>query len=185
MRRALRRPSAGRSRGGHASRASSWRRGSSSIRAKPIVALLPGSRPNELHRLVPVLAAAVPRIASAVVGTQFLVARAPHLPDSYFAPFHGVGAPVRVVEGADRRRARRERRRDHRVGHGDRSDGAARQADGRGVSAVAGDLQARQAAGARVDVQHGESRRRRARRRGADSGRSARRKRSRAKPSTC
>jgi len=69
---------------------------------KPIVALLPGSRANELHRIVPVLAAAVPRIASAVMGTQFLVARAPHLPDSYFAPFQGSGAPVRVVaEAAD------------------------------------------------------------------------------------
>ena len=67
--------------------------------ARPIVALLPGSRANELHRLVPILAAAVPRIASAVVGTQFIVARAPNLPDSYFAPFQGVGAPVRVVEG--------------------------------------------------------------------------------------
>jgi lipid-A-disaccharide synthase len=68
--------------------------------ARPIVALLPGSRPNELQRLVPVLAAAVPRIASAVVGTQFLVARAPNLQDSYFGPFHGSGAPLRVVEGA-------------------------------------------------------------------------------------
>jgi lipid-A-disaccharide synthase len=66
---------------------------------KPIVALLPGSRHNELHRLVPVLAAATPRITSAVAGTQFLVARAPHLGDSYFAPFHGIGVPVRVVEG--------------------------------------------------------------------------------------
>jgi lipid-A-disaccharide synthase len=64
---------------------------------RPIVALLPGSRPNELHRLVPVLAAAVPRIASAVVGTQFVVARAPRLPDAFFAPFQGVGAPVRVA----------------------------------------------------------------------------------------
>jgi lipid-A-disaccharide synthase len=68
--------------------------------ARPIVALLPGSRPNELHRLVPVLAAAVPRIASAVIGTQFLVARAPHLPDSYFGPFHGSGAPLRIVQDA-------------------------------------------------------------------------------------
>lgn len=66
--------------------------------ARPVVALLPGSRPNELHRLVPVLAAAVPRIASAVVGTQFIVARAPNLSDSFFAPFQGVGAPVRVLE---------------------------------------------------------------------------------------
>jgi lipid-A-disaccharide synthase len=67
--------------------------------ARPIVALLPGSRANELQRLVPILAAAVPRIASAVVGTQFMVARAPNLADSFFAPFQGVGAPVRVVEG--------------------------------------------------------------------------------------
>jgi lipid-A-disaccharide synthase len=68
--------------------------------SRPIVALLPGSRSNELQRLVPVLAAAVPRIASAVVGTQFLVARAPNLADSYFMPFQGTGATVRVVEGA-------------------------------------------------------------------------------------
>lgn len=67
---------------------------------KPLVALLPGSRPNELHRLVPVLAAAVPRIASAVMGTQFIVARAPGLQESFFAPFYGSGMPVRVVEGA-------------------------------------------------------------------------------------
>jgi lipid-A-disaccharide synthase len=67
---------------------------------RPIVALLPGSRPNEVQRLVPVLAAAVPRIASAVVGTQFLVARAPNLQDSYFGPFQGSGVPLCVVEGA-------------------------------------------------------------------------------------
>lgn len=67
---------------------------------KPIVALLPGSRPNELQRIVPVLAAAVPRIASAVIGTQFLVARAPNLADSYFAPFQSSGAIVRVVTDA-------------------------------------------------------------------------------------
>jgi lipid-A-disaccharide synthase len=68
--------------------------------ARPIVALLPGSRPNELHRIVPVLAAAVPRIASAVTGTQFLVARAPNLADSFFLPFQGSGVTVRIVEGA-------------------------------------------------------------------------------------
>jgi lipid-A-disaccharide synthase len=65
---------------------------------KPVVALLPGSRPNELHRHVPILAAAVPRISSRVVGTQFLIARAPHVADSYFAPFEGGGAPVRIVQ---------------------------------------------------------------------------------------
>jgi lipid-A-disaccharide synthase len=68
--------------------------------SRPVVALLPGSRANELHRHVPVLAAAVPRINSSVLGTQFIVARASHLPDSFFAPFHGVGASIRVVVGA-------------------------------------------------------------------------------------
>lgn len=68
--------------------------------ARPVVALLPGSRPNELHRLVPVLAAAAPRIASEVIGTQFLVARAPRLADAFFVPFHGTGVPLRVVENA-------------------------------------------------------------------------------------
>jgi lipid-A-disaccharide synthase len=68
--------------------------------SRKIVAMLPGSRPNELHRIVPVLAAAVPRIASAALGTQFVVARAPNLPDSYFLPFHASGATVRVIEGA-------------------------------------------------------------------------------------
>jgi lipid-A-disaccharide synthase len=67
--------------------------------AKPTVALLPGSRPNELSRLVPVLAAAVPRIASAVQGLQFIVARAPNVPDTFFVPFEGMGVPLRAVEG--------------------------------------------------------------------------------------
>ncbi len=65
---------------------------------RPTVALLPGSRPNELGRLVPVLAAAVPRIASAVEGAQFVIARAPGLADALFVPFAGVGVAVRVVE---------------------------------------------------------------------------------------
>lgn len=67
--------------------------------ARPVLALLPGSRPNELSRLVPVLAAAVPRIASEVEGLQFIVARAPGLADAFFVPFHGMGVPLRAVEG--------------------------------------------------------------------------------------
>jgi lipid-A-disaccharide synthase len=47
---------------------------------------------------VPVLAAAVPRIASAVEGAQFVVARAPGLADAMFVPFTGMGVPMRVVE---------------------------------------------------------------------------------------
>lgn len=66
---------------------------------RPTIALLPGSRRNELHRLVPVLATAVPRIQSHGAPVQFLVARAPKLPDSFFVPFLGSGAAIRVVEG--------------------------------------------------------------------------------------
>jgi lipid-A-disaccharide synthase len=54
--------------------------------AAPTVALLPGSRPNELRRIVPGIAASLPLIASRVRGVQFLVAAAPNLPDSLFAP---------------------------------------------------------------------------------------------------
>ncbi len=67
--------------------------------AWPTVAVLPGSRRNELHRLVPVLATAVPRIQSHGGPVQFVVARAPNLPDSFFVPFLGSGAAIRIVEG--------------------------------------------------------------------------------------
>jgi lipid-A-disaccharide synthase len=68
--------------------------------ARPIVALLPGSRPNELARLAPVLAAAARQIAGRVRGTQFVVARAPHLDEALFVPFGaGAGDRIPVVEG--------------------------------------------------------------------------------------
>ena len=62
----------------------------------PTVALLPGSRPNELRRIAPNLAAAVPHIRSRLPGVQFVVARAPQLDEYAFAPF---GAEIPVVEG--------------------------------------------------------------------------------------
>ena len=58
--------------------------------AAPTVALLPGSRPNELRATLPTLAAAVPLIAARVPGVQFIVARAPNLPDALFDPLRGV-----------------------------------------------------------------------------------------------
>ena len=67
--------------------------------AKPVLALLPGSRPNELNRLVPVLAAAAPAIAARVPGVQFVVARAPHLADSLFEGFGIPGVTLRISEG--------------------------------------------------------------------------------------
>jgi len=64
---------------------------------RPIVALLPGSRANELERLGPVLADARASVVARVPGVQFLVARAPHLADRWFAPF--AGCITRIVEG--------------------------------------------------------------------------------------
>lgn len=45
--------------------------------ARPVVALLPGSRHNEVSRLVPVIAAALPAIARVVPAVQFVIACAP------------------------------------------------------------------------------------------------------------
>jgi lipid-A-disaccharide synthase len=52
--------------------------------ARPIVALLPGSRPNEVGRILPPMMAALPLIAREVPGVQFLLARAPALDDALF-----------------------------------------------------------------------------------------------------
>jgi lipid-A-disaccharide synthase len=52
--------------------------------ARPIVALLPGSRPNEVERLLPVFGEAVARIGARLPQAQFVVARAPSLDDRLF-----------------------------------------------------------------------------------------------------
>ena len=51
----------------------------------PTVALLPGSRPNEVSQIAPRIAAALPHIRARVPGVQFLVACAPNLPLESFA----------------------------------------------------------------------------------------------------
>ena len=66
--------------------------------SKPVMALLPGSRTNELTRLAPVMAHALPSIAARVPGVQFIVARAPNLNDGLFEPFGLPGVPIRIVE---------------------------------------------------------------------------------------
>jgi lipid-A-disaccharide synthase len=53
----------------------------------PTVALLPGSRPNEIERIAPGIMAALPLIRARVPRVQFVVARASNLPDAFFAPF--------------------------------------------------------------------------------------------------
>jgi len=64
--------------------------------AAPTIAILPGSRPNEVSRILPDLLASIPIIRAAVPGAQFIVARAPHLDDNFFA---AIGSAAVVVEG--------------------------------------------------------------------------------------
>ena len=67
--------------------------------AKPVVALLPGSRINELERLAPVIAASLPIIAAQVPGVQFIVAQAPNLSNHLFEGFGIPGVTLRIVKG--------------------------------------------------------------------------------------
>jgi lipid-A-disaccharide synthase len=70
---------------------------------RPVLALLPGSRPNELRRLLPGLVAAACEIPARVPGLQILVARAPGLDESLFAPLGALrasGMPVAILEKA-------------------------------------------------------------------------------------
>lgn len=83
-----------------------WRQEHTLDPARPLVALLPGSRPNEVRRLLPVLAQAVPQIQARVSDVQFVVARAPLLEDRLFAPIAALRPtaaqprPIPLVEDA-------------------------------------------------------------------------------------
>jgi lipid-A-disaccharide synthase len=66
----------------------------------PTVALLPGSRPNEVQRMAPGLAAAIPLIRSRVPGVQFVVAAAPSLLPDVFDSLTEQGA-VLIPHRAD------------------------------------------------------------------------------------
>jgi lipid-A-disaccharide synthase len=64
------------------------------------IAILPGSRRNEVHRILPDLVAAARQIHERLPATQFVVARAPHLDDDLFEPLlGGQQLPHRIVEG--------------------------------------------------------------------------------------
>ncbi len=67
----------------------------------PTVAILPGSRPNEVSRILPDLAAAARLIRRDVPAAQFIVARAPHLDDTLFDPVRAGASdtPFTIVEG--------------------------------------------------------------------------------------
>jgi lipid-A-disaccharide synthase len=75
---------------------------------RPVVAMLPGSRRNEVRAILPDLSRAAVLIRQRVRGAQFLVARAPHLGDDLFEPLSmlagtgsetGAGEPATIVQG--------------------------------------------------------------------------------------
>lgn len=71
--------------------------------SRPVVAMLPGSRRNEVRAILPDLVKTADIIAARLPRAQFVVARAPHLDDQLFAAIGewppSVQAP-RVLEGA-------------------------------------------------------------------------------------
>jgi lipid-A-disaccharide synthase len=65
----------------------------------PTIAILPGSRPNEVARILPDLMGAAKKIRLNLPSAQFLVARAPHLDDEHFDSFTAGGRTlVRVIQ---------------------------------------------------------------------------------------
>jgi lipid-A-disaccharide synthase len=71
--------------------------------SRRVLALLPGSRPNEVRPLLPVLVEAVRLIGERVPGLQVLIARAPALDDSLFSPLEELrraGMPIAMIEQA-------------------------------------------------------------------------------------
>ncbi len=65
---------------------------------QPVVALLPGSRHNELEAILPDLVRSAVLIRDRVPNAQFVVPRAPHLDDGSFAPLNQLSGVV-VTEG--------------------------------------------------------------------------------------
>jgi lipid-A-disaccharide synthase len=66
--------------------------------SSPTVAILPGSRPNEVSRILPDLTRAAERIRLAVPSAQFVIARAPGLDERLFAVARVLPASA-IVEG--------------------------------------------------------------------------------------
>ena len=68
--------------------------------AEPLVALLPGSRRNEVAAILPDLVRSAALVRARIPGARFVVARAPHLADDLFTPLTALtGSPAAVVEG--------------------------------------------------------------------------------------
>jgi lipid-A-disaccharide synthase len=69
---------------------------------EPLVALLPGSRSNELRAILPDMARAAALIRQRLPAAKFVLARAPRLADDLFAPISGLmpGIDVAIVDSA-------------------------------------------------------------------------------------
>ena len=68
--------------------------------AKPVVALLPGSRINEVSAILPGLVGAARIIHERLPGAQFVLARAPHLSDELFADLNARGPAIAMIADA-------------------------------------------------------------------------------------
>jgi lipid-A-disaccharide synthase len=72
---------------------------------RPLVALLPGSRANELRQILPDLVRAAGIIGARLPSALFAIARAPHLDDELFAPLAqwpaSVARPLVIRNAAD------------------------------------------------------------------------------------
>jgi len=68
----------------------------------PLIALLPGSRRNELRAILPDMARAAAIVRGRLPSAKFVLARAPRLPDDLFAPLAQAmpGIDVSIVESA-------------------------------------------------------------------------------------
>ena len=69
--------------------------------SSPTVAILPGSRTNEVARILPGLVAAAALVRAAVPSVQFVIARAPNLSDDLFEPLRRANLPRAVVVEGD------------------------------------------------------------------------------------
>ena len=80
-----------------------WRRHVGLDTVSPTVAFLPGSRPNEVRSILPILIEAATLIGREVPRVQFVIARAPYLDEALFDPVRamqssGQSHPMIVVE---------------------------------------------------------------------------------------
>ncbi|MDQ3488973.1 MAG: lipid-A-disaccharide synthase [Acidobacteriota bacterium] len=66
--------------------------------ARPILALLPGSRANELREILPGIASSAALVRAQLPNVQLVLARAPHLRDELLQPLRAI-TDVIIVEG--------------------------------------------------------------------------------------